>query len=168
MDELLLELRKLGLGCHIAGMFLGAAIYADDVILLAPCRAALQLMLKVCEEFALRNNLVYSTDPNPNKSKSKCLFMSGKESTNNYPVPLVLNGEKLPWVKSAAHLGHQLSQEANVEHDARLKRMDFISKSTDIRESFSFAHPVQILTSQRVKATVADSFMCVPSIINTI
>ena len=57
MDELLQELRHLGLGCHIGGLFMGATIYADDVLLLAPCRTALQHMLKVCEDFAIRNNL---------------------------------------------------------------------------------------------------------------
>ena len=56
-----------------------------------------------------------------------------------------MNGERLPWVKTAAHLGHQLSQEADMESDARLKRMEFIDKSTDIRDTFSFAHPVQVL-----------------------
>ena len=147
MDELLQELRRLGVGCHIGGMFMGATIYADDVILIAPCRSALQLMLKVCEDFALRNNLRYSSDPNPVKSKSKCIFMSGKSSTDSYPAPLVLNGQTLPWVKTAAHLGHQLSQECDMESDAKAKRMDFIEKSTDIREGFSFAHPVQVLTA---------------------
>ena len=45
MDELLEELRKLGVGCHIGDVFMGAAGFADDVILLAPSRTAMQLML---------------------------------------------------------------------------------------------------------------------------
>ena len=105
MDELLAELRHLGVGCHIGGMFMGATIYADDVLLLAPCRTALQLMLKVCEDFALKNNLQYSSDPNPQKSKSKCLYLCGKSSVR-YPAPVLLNGQALPWVSTAPHLGH--------------------------------------------------------------
>ena len=42
-------------------------------------------------------------------------------------------------------MGHELSQSVNVERDAKLKRMQFISKSTDIREMFDFAHPTQVL-----------------------
>ena len=38
MDELLEELRKLGVGCHIGNVFFGAAGFADDIILLAPSR----------------------------------------------------------------------------------------------------------------------------------
>ena len=41
IDELLVKLRKSGVGCHIGGRFFGAAGYADDIILLAPCRSAM-------------------------------------------------------------------------------------------------------------------------------
>ena len=34
IDDLLVELRKSG--CHIGGRFMGAACYADNIILLAP------------------------------------------------------------------------------------------------------------------------------------
>ena len=41
IDELLIELRSLGVGRHIGGVFLGAAGFADYVILLAPSRSAM-------------------------------------------------------------------------------------------------------------------------------
>jgi hypothetical protein len=41
----------------------------------------MELMLATCERFAHRNNLQFSTDPNPAKSKSKCIFVSGKGTT---------------------------------------------------------------------------------------
>ena len=45
MDELLEELMKLGVGCHIGNVFFGAASFADDVILMAPSRSAMQMMI---------------------------------------------------------------------------------------------------------------------------
>ena len=36
LDDLLQELRHLGVGCHVGGVWVGAAGYADDLILLAP------------------------------------------------------------------------------------------------------------------------------------
>ena len=75
IDDLLVELRKSGVGCHIGGKFLGAAGYADDLILLAPCRSAMAQMVKICEEFGEKNNLMFSTDTNPAKSKTKCLYV---------------------------------------------------------------------------------------------
>ena len=50
LDSLLEALRKSGLGCHI--VFFGAVGYADDILLLAPSRESLQLMLKICEDFS--------------------------------------------------------------------------------------------------------------------
>ena len=44
-DGLLLELRKSGLGCYIAGKWVGAVLYADDLSLIAPTRATLSRML---------------------------------------------------------------------------------------------------------------------------
>ena len=45
MDELLVQLRRSGVVCNIGGMFFGAAGYADDIILLAPCRSINKLYL---------------------------------------------------------------------------------------------------------------------------
>ena len=78
MDDLLQSLRDLGVGCHIGDIFVGAAGFADDIILMAPSRSAMKNMLEVCERYAAENNLLFSTDENPEKSKTKCLYMCGK------------------------------------------------------------------------------------------
>ena len=44
-DPMLKRLRQLGLGAHIAGLFMGAVCFADDVLLVAPTRNAMQKML---------------------------------------------------------------------------------------------------------------------------
>ena len=41
-DPLLKRLRAPGLGAHVAGLFMGAVCYADDVLLIAPTRNAMQ------------------------------------------------------------------------------------------------------------------------------
>ena len=64
MNDLLLELRKLGVGFHIIGVFYGIALSADDLVLIAP-RSALHRMLDLFEKCASEHNLVFSTDPNP-------------------------------------------------------------------------------------------------------
>ena len=70
-DLMIKELRDLGVGAHVGGIFMGVACYADDVVLVAPCRQAMQMMLGVVEDFAARYNITFSTDPEPSKSKSK-------------------------------------------------------------------------------------------------
>ena len=85
---------------------MGAVGFCDDLLLLAPTRDGMQIMINTCERFAKKYNLQFSTDPDPNKSKSMCIFVCGLNRKKEKPVPLVLNGKDLPWVESALHLGH--------------------------------------------------------------
>ena len=147
MDELLKRLRYQGLGCHIGEVFYGAAGFADDLVLISPSRTGMQKMLEICEQYALENNLQFSTDDNPQKSKTKCLYMCGKVGQVQYPAPLCLNGRELPWVVKGTHLGHELHQSCSMDHDTKCKRAAFIDTSTDIRHMFSFAHPSQVLSA---------------------
>ena len=156
MDDLLKELRNLGAGCFVGDVFMGAVGFADDILLIAPCRSAMESMLAVCERFAMTNNLQFSTDPDPIKSKSKCIFMSGRNKKLTLPAPLQLYGVDLPWVDSANHLGHEIHKDGTMDLDTRRKRAEFVSRSTEIRETFSFAHPLEILKA--VKTYCCDHY----------
>ena len=95
LDDLLVELRQHGLGCHIAGLWAGAVGFADDLLLMAPSRGAMAKMLQVCEVYAKKLNLVFSTDPNPSKSKSKAIYMTGSQLRHvPKPANLQLYGQK--------------------------------------------------------------------------
>ena len=96
MDGLLIKLRESGFGCYIGDLFLGAVAYCDDFLLLSPTRNGLQNLLHICEKYAEEHNISFSTNPDPFKSKSKCIFFScGRNRTSS---EVVLNYEKLPWV----------------------------------------------------------------------
>jgi hypothetical protein len=108
-------------------------------------------MLETCEDFATKNHLQFSTDPNPVKSKSKCIFMIGPRLRNqNKPAPLQLYGVDLPWVEKASHLGHELHQDCNMDYDCNCKRGKFIETSSSIRKTFKFANPPQVLQAIQV------------------
>ena len=145
LDDLLAELRALQLGCHIGGWWYGALGYADDLILLAPNRKDLQKRLVVCERYGAEHNLVFSTDPVPKLSKTKCIYFCGRKGDVKYPAPVILDGKPLPWVDHAVHLGHVLHQSVNMEKDCNRARAGFIDRSIDIREQFFFAQPGQIV-----------------------
>ena len=57
IDNMIVGLRNQGIGCHIAGQFYGLLAYADDLILLAPSRSALQYMVKYCSDYSSKHNL---------------------------------------------------------------------------------------------------------------
>ena len=151
LDDLLKQLRRLGLGCHMGGVWVGAAGYADDLILLAPSRSAMKTMLGVCEDFADLHNLTFSTDPDASKSKTKCLFMCG-QGDPVYPDPIQLYGCDLSWVVHATHLGHELHQLCDMEFDAKTKGARFINDAAKIQETFGFANPPEILKAVQTYA----------------
>ena len=121
---------------------MGAVVYADDIILLAPSRDAAAKMLGTCEQFAHANNIMFSTDPNPDRSKSKAIYVTGSRGGGlQKPAPLLLCDRALPWVARAEHLGHALSEDGTMRQDAREKRARYIDSSVKIRETFAFAFP---------------------------
>ena len=65
-------------------------------------------------------------------------------------APLTLYGRDLLWVQSASHLGHELHESGTMEHDAKIKRAIFIRDSVEVRESFHFASPVEVLTALKL------------------
>ena len=46
----------------------------------------MSVMLKVCENYAKNHNIIFSTDENPTKSKTKVVYMCGNEKLRNYPA----------------------------------------------------------------------------------
>ena len=84
-------------------------------------------MLNLCEAYGNEHNIIFSTDPNPVKSKTKCVYMCGALNVH-YPacVKLYVYGHDLPYVITATHLGHKIHQLANMEHDENVKVIRFI------------------------------------------
>ena len=156
VQDLLDELQALGVGCHVGGTFLGAIAWADDFLLLAPNRVSMQQMLDLAADFGLRNNLEFSCDPDPAKTKSKAIFMVGKKTTLVKPVNLQLYGKPLPWVAHATHLGHEFHEDGTMAMDCRMKRGSFIGRSLEVQDAFSFASPTETLGA--VKLFAADLY----------
>ena len=134
------------LGCFVAGVWMGAVMYADDLTLLATNRTMLSKMLALVVEHGASLNLTFSP------GKSYCIFFTGGTTLRRvvYPAPLLLNGMELHWCESAVHLGHKLHQDLSMNADAKEKRARFISRSVEVRNQFSFAAPPQIIKAVRI------------------
>ncbi len=72
MDELLLRLKKSGIGCHIGNVFVAVLAYADDVTLICPTLKSLKMIIKICEDYASKYNVAF------NGNKSKLMFFKGR------------------------------------------------------------------------------------------
>ena len=59
--------------------------------------------------------------------------MCGRGNNAVYPDWLQLYDQGLPWVKQADHLGHVLSQNCDMETNAKIMRAKYIEKTLEIR-----------------------------------
>ena len=72
--------------------------YADDLLLLSASRSGLQELAKICESFATKKSLKFSTNVNPENSQTKCIIFSRQKIDFKKVEPVLLNGNPLPWV----------------------------------------------------------------------
>ena len=108
-------------------MWFGCCAYADDLCLMASNRDVLQKMVTICQDYGYEHNLVFSTDPDPKKSKTKCV----NYSTYKQQCPVILDGKPLPWVDRVEHLGHIFQSNGSMEADACRARASFMSRADD-------------------------------------
>ena len=66
------------------------------------------------------------------------------------PAPLILCGRELPYVRQADHLGNILTEEGNMDQDTVVKRAKFIQSSVEIRKTFQFAAPEEVVRSLKI------------------
>ena len=96
VNELIIRLRKRGVGCHLISYFIACIMFADDLCLMAPSRGAMQQMLLICEQFCDEFCLSFNT------KKSK-LLVFGKKTPDF--APLLLNKESIELVTEWKYLG---------------------------------------------------------------
>ena len=74
--KLSIHFRKVNAGAAPGGLlceYRGIWGYSDDNCAMDPSLSSLQDMIVTMEEYAVSHNLVFSTDPNPVKCKTKCM-----------------------------------------------------------------------------------------------
>ena len=134
-------LRISGIGGSIGGLYVGIIVYADEIFLLSASREGLQSMVNICEDFAWKHNLKFSTNPDEEKSKTKCMIFSKNIRDRLQVAPIMLNGTPLPWVERLKHLGNILHNDNSMENDVALKCGRFIGKIHSLNQDLHFCSP---------------------------
>ena len=147
-EELFSLLEQRRAGCWIKGYYLGLLGYSDDNVCLAPSLSALQDMIKTCEEFAKSHNLKFSTDPDPQKCKTKTLaFLKKPRILPN----LYLCGNPLPWTSKFKHLGITIDNKIDgCSRDMNEKNGQYINKNIELNKELSFADPFTKLKLNKI------------------
>ena len=88
-----------------------------------------------------KKKLKFSTNPDPAKSKTKCLIFSKKASDRVGVAPIKLNGDDLPWVAEVKHLGNLLECNNSMKRDLTVKRGKFIGKLNSLSQELYYTSP---------------------------
>lgn len=127
-DVLIKKIVECGLGCHMGDLCCSVIMYADDIILLSPTRAAMNQLLKICEKFGKDYSLSF------NSSKSQYV-MFGR---NCEDVDLYLNNEKLNRHLKLKYLGVNLKNSMHNIFSSHDIVRDLKVRSNVIHSNFSF------------------------------
>ena len=105
IDGLINELIASGVGCYMGRVYMGIAMFADDLKLLAPSVHALDTMLNICLKYAAKFNIIFN-------DKSQLIVYNLYNETAP-PPDIYINDVKLNAVDKINHLGHILHNNVN-------------------------------------------------------
>jgi Reverse transcriptase (RNA-dependent DNA polymerase) len=106
IDDLIVDITKLSIGCVSHFVPVCIVVYADDIILLAPSVTALQRLVTVCD------SILQSLDLAINIKKSVCTRIGPR---CNAPCANIVtsDGKSLQWVDSIRYLGVFITRHRN-------------------------------------------------------
>lgn len=131
VNDLIVELSNMRVGCRIDGVSMNNLSYADDMVLLSPSVGGLNEMLKVCESYADRHGLMY----NVKKTEYMVFEAAGKCPENNTQINL--NGVAVKRVKIFKYLGHIIASDLKDDHDIERERRALAVRGNMLARRFS-------------------------------
>ena len=96
VDDLLVKLRKSGIGCYYLHYFAAALFYADNMAIMAPSVKGLITLLKICGDYCAEFDICL------NAAKSQLMYF-GKSTLISCTVEL--NGVTIDWSSECKYLG---------------------------------------------------------------
>ena len=75
MDDLSVQLNTCKTGCIIGDLTINHLMFADDLVVLSPCSAGLQQLLRVCSQYGIDFDIKY------NAKKSIILIVRSREDS---------------------------------------------------------------------------------------
>jgi exonuclease III len=131
VNDLIEELGRTHVGCHVDDVCVNNLSYADDMVLLSASVCGLRRLLKICENFASSHGLVY------NASKSQFMvFEIGRKRMENVPH-IHLHGEPLVRVDHFKYLGHVVTTDLKDDIDLERERRALSVRANMIARRFA-------------------------------
>ena len=164
INDLILKLKNAGCGCYINKKFFGAIMFADDLVLIAPTRSAMQLLIDISARYCDEHCLSF------NAKKTKAMVF-GKSFENISPI--ILNNESIQFVDEWEYLGCSIVSGKELKFSTKKILSSFrcsansiltaVKKPTEpvlMRLLYSFAVPILTYASEAKSFSSADMHNC--------
>ena len=129
INDLVIILRKLGIGCHVINEFIACLLFADDMSLVAPTRGSMQQMLDVCanycKQFCLRFNV----------AKTKIMVFGKLSNSLSSIAEISLHGSSISYVTSAKYLGFYIASGLHFRTTIQQDLCSFFASANSILNS---------------------------------
>ena len=130
VDDLSVTLNSLKIGCYISDFIINHIMYADDIVLISPSSAGLDILLKFCNQYGIQNDIKF------NSKKSAILpFLPVDKKKIRIPT-FELNNENIPIVDNFRYLGHILSSDSSDDLDIQRQRKKVYAQGNSILRKF--------------------------------
>ena len=106
MNPLIRRLHSSGYGCYVGNIPSCVFSYADDVLLLAPTKTAIQNLLNICSDFSKEYMIKFNPD--------KCSVMVFNNVKDVAHPQIVLNDKELKYVINEKYLGHWIKNSKDI------------------------------------------------------
>ena len=121
IDVLITRLRTSNIGCYIGNTCMSVFSYSDDLIILAPTKQSMHILLDVCDKYASDYNVKF------NPKKSKLIVYSDKQKSDD---TIDFNGVTISSVQIDLHLGNIIGN--NIKEQSVKKIINDILKRFNV------------------------------------
>ena len=132
INSLIDKIAESNIGCMLGIVKANIIVYADDIVLLAPSKSALQSLVDICLEKSNELELSF------NCRKTKTMVFTCKTSDPIMNDFLIIKGQRIENVKSVKYLGYMISYDLNNHLDKERVIKKFYAESNQILRKFHF------------------------------
>ena len=131
IDDLSKVLNSSGVGCLAGITLVNHLSYADDMVLLAPSKRGLQVLLDMCSSYALLHNILYNTE------KSYCMICWPKRFLCRFVPDFYLQDEKLDYIELFKYLGVMLNDKCTDDDEMNFRMRGIYATGNMLVRKFS-------------------------------
>ena len=151
INDLIVALRKSGIGCHLVKLFVACILFADDLALMAPSRSALQSLINICHDYCSKYCLSFNTN------KSKIMVFGNVSETIK---PLELDGSLIDFVSEWKYLGTTVIAGKHFSFTARTDLSSFYRASNSVLNVLTGAHEHTLMSLLYSNCVPVISYAC--------